>query len=189
MNDFRFPFGLPSGFPFARAGLRLGLCLLFGSALLPALPAQAAGPDPEEPSAGVWMTVSDQKLDHMRGGFDPGTGLLVSFGISRATYINGSLVTQTTLDFSHVRDLTPAQATQLNKQMASLNLVQNGPGNTVQAQQGGVAFGTVIQNTLDNQHIVNQTVINASSNSAGMVKNLNTLSTLNDSLLRAVGSR
>jgi hypothetical protein len=172
--------------PFARAGLRLGLCLLMGGALSPAL---AAGPDSEEPSAGVWMTVSDKTLDHMRGGFDPGNGLLVSFGITRATYINGSLVTQTTLDFSHINDLTPAQATQLNKQMASLNLVQNGPGNTVQAQQGNVNFGTIIQNSLDNQHIVNQTIINASSNSAGMIKALNTLSTLQDSLLGSVGTR
>lgn len=172
--------------PFVRAGLRVCLCLLVGSVLSPAL---AAGPDSEEPSAGVWMTVSDQTLDHMRGGFDPGNGLLVSFGITRATYINGSLVTQTTLDFSHINDLTPVQAAQLNKQMASLNLVQNGPGNTVQAQQGGVNFGTIIQNTLDNQHIVNQTIINASSNSAGMIKSLNTLSTLQDSLLSSVGTR
>jgi hypothetical protein len=172
--------------PFLRAGLRLGLCMLAGNVISPA---QAAGPDPEEQSAGVWMTVSDQTLDHMRGGFDPGNGLLVSFGISRAVYINGNLVTQTTLDFGHLTDLTPAQATQLNKQLASLNLVQNGPGNTVQPQQGGANFGTIIQNTLDNQHIVNQTVINASSNSAGMVKNINTLSTLRDSLLGAVGSR
>jgi hypothetical protein len=170
--------------PFVRAGLRLGLCLLAGSVLSPAL---AAGPDSEEASAGVWMTVSDKTLDHMRGGFDPGNGLLVSFGITRATYINGNLVTQTTLDFSHITDLTPAQATQLSKQMASLNLVQNGPGNTVQAQQGGVNFGTIIQNSLNNQTIVNQTIINASSNSAGTIKNINTLSTLNDSLLGAIG--
>lgn len=172
--------------PFVRTGLQIGLCLLAGSILSPA---QAAGPDPEQQSAGVWMTVSDQTLDHMRGGFDPGNGLLVSFGITRAVYINGNLVTQTTLDFGHLTDLTQAQAAQLNKQLASLNLVQNGPGNTVQPQQGGANFGTIIQNTLDNQHIVNQTVINASSNSAGMIKNINTLSTLRDSLLGAVGSR
>jgi hypothetical protein len=135
------------------------------------------------------MAVSNQQLDHMRGGFDPGNGLLVSFGISRAVYINGNLVTQTTLDFGHLTDLTAAQAAQLNKQLASLNLVQNGPGNTVQAQQGGGNFGTIIQNTLNNQHIVNTTIINATTNSLGMVKNLNTLSTLNEALTGAVGSR
>ena len=154
-------------------------------------PAQAArpDPDPEGRREEIWMAVNDGKLDTLRGGFDPGNGLLVSFGITRAVYINGNLVTQTTLDFSHLNDLTAAQAAQLSKQLASLNIVQNGPGNTVQAQQGGVNFGTIIQNSLSNQHIENQTIINASSNSMGTLKNLNSLSTLNDSLLSAVGAR
>jgi hypothetical protein len=155
----------------------------------PPLPAQAADPDPEGRSEEIWMAVNDGKLDTLRGGFDAGNGLLVSFGITRAVYINGNLVTQTTLDFGHLTDLTAAQAAQLSKQLASLNIVQNGPGNTVQAQQGGVNFGTIIQNSLSNQHIENQTIINASSNSMGTLKNLNSLSTLNDSLLSAVGAR
>ncbi len=65
--------------------------------------------------------------------------------------------------------------------------VQNGPGNTFKPGPAGLGFGIVIQNTLDNQHIVNHTVINASSNAGGMIKNLNIQSTLNDSLMRAVG--
>jgi hypothetical protein len=154
----------------------------------PPSPAQAAHPDTEGRREEIWMAVNDGKLDTLRGGFDPGNGLLVSFGITRAVYINGNLVTQTTLDFSHLNDLTAAQAAQLSKQLASLNIVQNGPGNTVQAQQGGVNFGTIIQNSLNNQHIENQTIINASSNSMGMLKNLNSLSTLNQSLLNAVGA-
>jgi hypothetical protein len=168
--------------PLARIALGLGLALFAAGTLSPARAA-----DPEERSAGIWMAVSDQTLDHMRGGFDPGNGLLVSFGISRAVFINGNLVTQTTLDFSHITDLTPVQAAQIHKQLSALNIVQNGPNNTVQAQQGGINFGTIIQNTLSDQHIVNETVINASSNSAGMLKNLNTLSTLQNSLLGAIG--
>ncbi|RZL86929.1 MAG: hypothetical protein EOP82_28325 [Variovorax sp.] len=137
----------------------------------------------------VWMAVSDQALDHLRGGFDPGNGLLVTFGISRALYVNGDLVTQQTLNFGRLNDLTPAQAAQLSQQMQRLNIVQIGPGNNVQPQQGGASFGTVIQNTLNDQHIVNQTVINASSNSLGMVKNLNLQDTMNEGLARAIGSR
>jgi hypothetical protein len=170
-------------FPFARIGLGLCLCLLAPSALSQV---QAGESDPASRREEVWMAVSSQRLDQMRGGFDPGNGLLVSFGITRAVYVNGSLVTQTTLDFGHINNLTPVQAAQLDKQLSSLNLVQNGPGNTVAAQQGGANYGTVIQNTLDNQHIVNQTVINATSNAAGMLKNFNIQSTVSDGVARAI---
>jgi hypothetical protein len=171
--------------------VRIGLCLwLVAASVL--TPARAAGPGaPEMPraSAGVWMTVGDDTLDHMRGGFDPGNGLLVSFAITRAVYINGSLVTQTTLDFSHITDLTAVQTAQLGKQLSNLNLVQNGPGNTAQTLPSGASVGTIVQNTLNNQQIQSQTVINASSNSIGMIKNLNTLTTLNSALNAAIGSR
>ncbi|MDM0072903.1 hypothetical protein QTH90_00800 [Variovorax sp. J2P1-59] len=170
-------------FPSARLGLGLCLCALAGSALSQV---QAGEPDPVPRHEEVWMAVSGHTLDQMRGGFDPGNGLLVSFGITRAVYINGNLVTQTTLDFGQINNLTPVQAAQLDKQLSSLNLVQNGPGNTVQAQQGGANYGTVIQNTLDNQRIVNQTVINASSNAAGMLKNFNIQSTVSDAVARAI---
>lgn len=175
--------------PFAR--IWRGLCP-WVAALGVMAPAHAAGPDDSETpraSAGVWMTVSNETLDHMRGGFDPGNGLLVSFAITRAVYINGNLVTQTTLDFSHLTDLSAAQSAQLGKQLAGINLVQNGPGNTAQALPSGASVGTIVQNTLNNQQIRSQTVIDASSNSLGMMKNLNTLSTLNSAVNAAIGSR
>ncbi|MDM0023358.1 hypothetical protein [Variovorax saccharolyticus] len=134
----------------------------------------------------TWMAVGDATLDRLRGGFDAGGGLMVTFGISRAVYINGGLVTQTTLNFGQLNNLNAAQAEQLSKQMAALNLVQNGPGNTFAPQQAGTS-GTVIQNTLDNQHIMNRTVIDASSNSLGMIKNQNMQSTINDAVARAIG--
>jgi|UPI000685C18B hypothetical protein len=172
--------------PFARIGLGLCLCTLAGSALSQQARSGDTDTDAVRRHEEVWMAVSSQKLDEMRGGFDPGNGLLVSFGITRAVYINGSLVTQTTLDFGHVNNLSPVQAAQLSKQLSTLNLVQNGPGNTVQPQQGGANYGTVIQNTLDNQRIVNQTVINATSNAAGMLRNFNIQSTVSDGVARAI---
>jgi len=78
----------------------------------------------------LWMAVGDQTLDSLRGGFRMGDGLTVSFGISRAVYINGALITETTLNIGRMADITPAQATQLSQKLATLNLVQNGPGNT-----------------------------------------------------------
>ena len=64
------------------------------------------------------MAISDNALDRLRGGFDIGGGLMVNFGITRAVYINGDLVTQTTLNFGNLTGLTTAQASQLNEQIA-----------------------------------------------------------------------
>jgi hypothetical protein len=133
--------------------------------------------------------VSERTLDGLRGGFDVGSGLLVSFGITRAVYINGDLVTQTTLNFGRLSELTPAQAAQLDQQMAALNLVQTGPGNSVASDVVSTGAGTIIQNTLNNQHIVNQTVIDARSNAMGMIRNLNIQNTLNEALTRSAAPR
>jgi hypothetical protein len=156
------------------------LCLAALLGLAPALPARADA---------VWLAVSNRTLDSQRGGFDVGGGLLVSFGITRAVYVNGDLVTQTSLNFGRVADLTPAQASQLAKQVAALNLVQVGPGNSVAPDVLANRTGTIIQNTLNNQRIVNQTVINARSNAAGMIKNLNVQNTLSDALNRSAAGR
>ena len=161
----------------------LGLSLLVGAC---AAPAWADGlADPVQRHNETWMAVGDSTLDSLRGGFDTGNGLMVTFGISRATYVNGDLVTQTTLNFGQLNNLSAAQAAQLSKQMAAINLIQIGPGNSFLPQQAGTS-GTVIQNTLDNQHIVNQTVIDASSNALGMIKNHNTLAPVSDGLMRAI---
>ena len=137
----------------------------------------------------IWQAVSNRTLDSQRGGFDVGGGLLVSFGITRAVYINGDLVTQTSLNFGRVADITPAQASQLARQMAALNLVQVGPGNSIAPDVLANGTGTIIQNTLNNQRIVNQTVINARSNAVGMIKNLNTQNTLSEALNRSAAGR
>ncbi|HSV60094.1 MAG TPA: hypothetical protein VLJ19_14465 [Variovorax sp.] len=135
----------------------------------------------------TWMAVSDSTLDSQRGGFDIGTGLLVNFGISRAIYINGVLMSETTLNFGQLDKLTAAQATELGRQLSTLNLVQNGPGNTVEGPLGGV--GTVVQNTLNNQNIATHTVINAQTNGMSLMKDLNTANTLTEGIARAVGGR
>ena len=161
----------------------LCLSLLAGAC---AAPAWAGGlGDPVQRHEETWMAVGDSTPDRLRGGFDTGNGLMVTFGISRATYVNGDLVTQTTLNFGQLNNLSAAQAAQLSKQMAAVNLIQIGPGNSFAPQQAGTS-GTVIQNTLDNQHIVNRTVIDASSNALGMIKNLNTQAPVSDGVARAV---
>lgn len=144
--------------------------------------------DPLKRTEETWMAVSDDTLDSQRGGFDLGAGLLVSFGITRSVYINGELATQTTLNFGQLDKITAGQAMELSRQLSALNLVQNGPGNTVEGPLGGMG-GTVIQNTLSNQRITNQTVITTETNGMSLLKELNTAATLNEGITRAIGGR
>jgi len=183
---------------------------------------------PVQPPAGdIWQAVSNRTLDRQRGGFDFGGGLMVSFGLTRAVYINGELITQLNLNFGQLANITPARAAQISSQLAAWAPVQNGPGNTVQTSVpgsaspsapgasgggsatsvaaavtsgatavnvpvsalGGSPLATVIQNSLNNQQIIHQTVINATSNALAMVKSLNLQATVNEALARAIGTR
>ncbi|NMM78627.1 hypothetical protein B2J86_17870 [Acidovorax sp. SRB_14] len=167
-----------------------------------ASPAVAAPPAQDA----VWMAVADQTLDGLRGGFNMGDGLMVSFGISRAVFINGALITETSLNVGRVADLTPAQATQLSQKLETLSLVQNGPGNSFASGPStttssptatgptvtaiaGATTGTFIQNSLNNQQIRYQTIINASSNGLGMVRSVNLHGTLADAIQQSIGQR
>lgn len=169
-----------------RRWLAAALCL---APVLP-LPAMADG---------LWQPVADRTLEAMRGGFSLGGGLEVSFGITRAVYINGELVVETTLNLSRLAELGQEAVAQL-QQLQQLQVVQNGPGNTVvtgaapspskaSGDSGptvsavpGVATGTVIQNSLNNQQILHQTIINATSNGLGLMR----LSTLHETLSEAI---
>lgn len=161
------------------APILLIACLLAGA---------AAHADPLKRHEETWMAVSDETLESQRGGFDLGAGLLVSFGITRAVYINGELAAQTTLNFGQLDKITAGQAAELGRQLNALNLVQNGPGNTVEGPLGAMG-GTVIQNTLNDQRIANHTVINVGTNGMSLLKELNTAATLNEGIARAVGGR
>ena len=198
-------------------------CLLAG----PPLTAQATL-HPGQRSE-VWLAASKKPLTSMRGGFDLGAGLLVSFGITRSVSINGSLIVTTSFNIPNLSMITPPQAALVNQQVGAFNLVQNGPGNTVQSSSstvpassvspgpltvntvssgagtggpitvgaatvtsapiGGASLGTFIQNTLNNQQIQSQTVINASTNSMGMYKGMNMYNSLNAAQTNALGTR
>jgi hypothetical protein len=149
--------------------------------------AQATRPNP---FGGERVAVRDNALDRVRGGFVT-PGLNISFGIERAVYINGALVTTTSLNVSDLGRITSANGTKLSDP-ASLALIQSGAGNSVAggafSSNTGVglsanAIGTVVQNTLDGQKIQNVTVINATANSLGVLRDLNLQNTLRNSMI------
>ncbi len=139
---------------------------------------------------GDWTPLGPGELDALRGGFTTETGLQVSLGIERVVSINGEVVARTSLHVADVRQPGMQQVNPTNDVLAALALVQNGAGNSYQAQLSeGSLGGTVIQNSLSDQRIVTRTTIDASVNSIDLIKSLNFQGSLSDAIARAATPR
>ena len=141
--------------PKSRKGLRvvLPLCLLGSAGVVHAMPGGEAGnagarPQPStappedqaQPDvAGLGQPVSDASLDHARGGFDLGGGLVASFGLQEQTYINGALVMSTSINIPDIGKITQQQAAALASTLDALNVVQTGAGNRVDSGKATAA--------------------------------------------------
>ncbi|MEP7186305.1 MAG: hypothetical protein ABI767_10750 [Rhodanobacter sp.] len=130
------------------------------------------------------IAVSDSQLNAIRGGFDTGNGLFASFGLQRLVYVNGNLVTETRVNIPDIAHLTRAQASALAAASA-VNVVQVGPGNQFDPAVLHQLGGTVIQNSLDNQHIQSITTLDTSVNSLDTFRSLNLQDSLQSAQLNA----
>ncbi|MEN3364521.1 MAG: hypothetical protein V7606_1795 [Burkholderiales bacterium] len=130
----------------------------------------------------AWNPVSSTYLDEMRGGFDTGAGLRVSFGILREGYVNGKLVSTTSFNIGNIDRLSTEQMRGINA-----TLVRNGAAGTFGMPSQPAAL--VIQNTLNQQDIRSLTVINATTNSLDLIRSLNLQSVLTDALAQALRGR
>jgi hypothetical protein len=153
----------------------------------PTEPPQAARTpdDPLWPARTATIALTEDRLDAMRGGFDMPSGLKVSFGISRVAYVNGNLVTTTSVNIPDVSAITAQQAQALIAANAGA-LVQVGHGNVVQAGALPALTGSVLQNSLSNQQIQAMTTIDTSVNSLSLFKGMNVMSTITGALASAV---
>ena len=135
-----------------------------------------------------WTPVSQDTLDDARGGYDLGNGLMASFGIDRAVYVNGNLVTSTSFNVPDIAHMTPAQATAMQSALNTVTVTQIGPNNTFDPSSIGQNAGaTVIQNTLNGQHIQSITTINTSVNSLNVFRQANFQDALQQAQLQAIG--
>ncbi|WP_426702905.1 hypothetical protein ACPPVV_07890 [Rhodanobacter sp. Col0626] len=166
-----------------------GVCLLMGLSMAWVGVAWAQSSMPGTTIAPVtgWRAISDSRLDAVRGGFDVGSGLLVSFGIERAVYINGNLASSVSVNIPDVGRMTAEQASALAATTSTVN-IRNGPGNTFDpAALNHAAAATVIQNSLDNQDIQSLTTINAAVNNLGTFDSLNLQRSLQAGLINSLG--
>jgi hypothetical protein len=129
--------------------------------------------------------LSNPELDKHRGAYLGDSGLKVSLGIEREISVNGAVVMTQKMS---VPDLLGLSAMGAPAQLsgAALGVVQNGPGNTfIAPTTGGQNFGTVIQNTLDNQVLQGVTRINASVTNLDLVRSMNLSSSISQEQGRA----
>ena len=154
-------------------------------ALLLALVPAFALPGSER-TAQTWYAVADGRLAALRGGFAVGDGLLVSFGITRSVRIDGELVASMTLPPTDLRSITPAQAQAIAEQLAQVQWVQSGAGNSLPAAVAAGSGGIVVQNTLPDRQISTVTQIDAVSNGMGLLKQMNIGETLQRGLAAAI---
>jgi hypothetical protein len=165
--------------------LTLKICLLLASAAAAGqgwADAPVAGFDPAQ-------AVEPAALAELRGGFEIPGGIAVSLGIDRIVTINGNVVERSQLNLGDLGTLTSGMSKVSADTAGQVRLIQNGlAGGNLQLGRD-VLGGTIIQNSLNDQLINNQTIINASVNARGMLQSMNFQSTLNNALNSAVTGR
>ena len=137
--------------------------------------------------AGFGFPVPNARLDTVRGGFDLGNGLEASFGIVRAVYVDGALVSYTSVNVPDIARITTQQATALASALGTVN-IQIGSGNSfTPSSMGQTAGATVIQNTLNNQTISNLTTLNVGVNTLNAFRGEALQQALQNASVQALG--
>jgi hypothetical protein len=172
---------------------RCSLLLAIGLWQLPGMVRAAPGAEspavsPEVDVRGqAWPPVEQAALERCRGGFTNASGLEFSLGIDRFVTINGDVVAHTTLQIGDVRALTTEQAQAFRDSLSTGGIIQNGANNSYFGSLDSAAAGTLVQNSLNDQTIRTQTIINSTVNSLSLLKDLNFQATLRDAAIGAIG--
>jgi hypothetical protein len=151
----------------------------------------AMGPTAQAQDArghGFGAPVAEQALDGLRGGFESG-GLRLSFGVERATYVNGQLVARDGFALPDLRQVTPEQARHAAAVLGSTQWLRD--GQALRITDGALAGSgaTLIQNTLDQQVLQQLTTLQLRTSALGDLKGLNALGSLRDALAAPLRGR
>ena len=134
----------------------------------------------DSPFEGV-DAVAEGALDEVRGGYEMPTDLHASMTLERSAYLNGELVVSRSVTIPDIGNITAEQAAALADTVGTI-VIQNGPNNTFNAPDLGPA-STVIQNTLNDQHLVTLTTLSVEVNSLSAFREMNFQDGLRDSLV------
>ncbi|MGH8117915.1 MAG: hypothetical protein ACREP0_03545 [Rhodanobacteraceae bacterium] len=132
--------------------------------------------------------VGDSRLAAVRGGFDLGNGLVASFGITRAVYVNGNLVASISVNIPNLAQIDGAQANALAALANDVTVIRNGPGNFADPASFNQATGAlIIQNSLDGQQIRALTTLDTTVRNLAQFSSLNIGNTLQQALVNSRG--
>lgn len=155
------------------------------AAALAASPSTTRAAEPASASAlgPEWRAIAHERLGAMRGGFQLPGGVVLSFGVERAVWVNGALVASTRLQINDIALMTPDQAAQLQAFQQGLG-VQVGEGNVLVAPGNGAL---VIQNTRDNQAIRALTTLSLDVGTLGTFQQVNAFDTVQAAVVAGIG--
>jgi hypothetical protein len=131
------------------------------------------------------VAVDQEVLDEMRGGIDLGEDYTIAIGITRTTSVNGIEQFSSAM---YMNDLAYTVGSGVAQAAPDPVIIQNGDGNFIAMDTLSAmspAITTIIQNTLDNQAIANETVLDVSlQNVATVTQGLHLSQIVNESLTR-----
>jgi hypothetical protein len=130
--------------------------------------------------------VSQETLQEIRGGFELPANLLASLKLERIAEIDGVRVAHLSVDIPDIAHMTTEQASALAEAAGTL-VIQNGPANVYHTNLGPAS--TVIQNTLNDQHLLALTTISVQVNSLGAFQEMNFHDGLSQALDAIAGVR
>lgn len=131
-------------------------------------------------------SVAPDQLGELRGGFETPGGLRLNFGIERVVMINGVLQSTTSLRVDELGKLVGGKgAGEAIAAGNTLAVIQSGQNNVVTSPLPGTTLATVVQNSLNNQKIQSVTTINATINSAEVMRQMRMQQSLQEALGRA----
>jgi hypothetical protein len=131
--------------------------------------------------------VAEAALDELRGGFDFPENLHAALRLERAAYVNGEQVARLAVDIPDIARMTAEQANAL-AQAAGTLVIQGGPNNAFNLLELGPA-STVIQNTLNDLHLVALTTISIEVNSLSAFREMAFQDGVRDGLASIPGVR
>jgi len=160
-------------------------CILISGTVV-SLAAHGGNGDDGDGLGAEWTPIDPARLDTMRGGFQLPSGAMLSFGIERMVYVNGELAASTSVRVADLSRLTAEEARALGEFNRGI-VVQRGDGNRFEPTR--LPGGVVIQNTLNDQHIITITRLEVDSHVLGGFQGLNAGGALQDALIGSAGTR
>lgn len=131
--------------------------------------------------------IPEAELDGVRGGSEIPATLHASVALERAAYVNGERVAHSSVRVADIGNMTASEAGALVESFSTL-VIQSGPANTFTVPELGPA-STVIQNTLNDQHLMTLTTLHVEVNSLGAFREFNFQDGLTQALAASGGVR